>query len=483
MAPYTAEYPRPDFQRPNPTWQSLEGPWDFVFDDKDAGLGEKWQLRGLSSSVSAAQHKTIKVPFAFQTPASGIGEQGAHEVLWYEREVSDIRTPDQHQRGDRLLLRFGAVDYDASVWANGIPVGSHRGGYVPFNVDLSDAVAATAAPTGKPSAVRLTLRVRDSPSDTSQPRGKQYWGPEPEDIFYTPTSGIWQSVWLESVPSVRLGDGSDGTVLRSDDIQGGSLKCKVAVTGRPAAAKFSVEVRAALGGVAVTTGKAELPKDKEFATLDLNLRLSPQQLQALPAEITQKYPPGESRYWSNGLALWSPESPILYDIELSLLDGNGAQVDQVSMVTGMRSISHTTGDGTLRLNGKPYFHALVLDQGYWPETGLTPPSQASLKADVELSKKMGFNGCRKHQKVEDPLFHYWADKLGYLIWGEIGNAYDFNDDYVARFNAEWIEAVKRDISHPSVVAWTPVNESWGYPDLKGSQVQRQHLRALYHLTK
>jgi beta-galactosidase/beta-glucuronidase len=137
----------------------------------------------------------------------------------------------------------------------------------------------------------------------------------------------------------------------------------------------------------------------------------------------------------------------------------------------------------MELNGSPYFQALVLDQGYWPRTGITPPSADSLKQDIILAKRMGFNGCRKHQKVEDPIFLYWADILGFLVWGEMANAYEFNDTYMERFNDEWISAVKRDINHPCIVTWTPVNESWGYDDLPGSAQQRNHLRSLYFMTR
>ena len=148
-------------------------------------------------------------------------------------------------------------------------------------------------------------------------------------------------------------------------------------------------------------------------------------------------------------------------------------------------MSSSESDSTFRLNNQPYFHALLLDQGYWPSTLMTPPSPASesCKRDIELSKAMGFNGCRKHQKVEDPLFLYWADRLGFMVWGEMAAAYTFSVDYVDRFNQEWMEMVKRDINHPCVVAWTPANESWGYPNLDGDVRQREHLRALYHMTK
>jgi beta-galactosidase/beta-glucuronidase len=187
--------------------------------------------------------------------------------------------------------------------------------------------------------------------------------------------------------------------------------------------------------------------------------------------------------WKDGTALWSPEHPILYDITITLIDeSTGNTLDTVKTTTGMRSIEWQNGDGLWRLNGKPYFQALCLDQGYWPQTFMTG-SSAEIKHDIELAKKMGFNGCRKHQKVEGPLFYYWADRLGYLVWAEMANAYQFSRDYVDRFNQEWTESVTLAINHPSIVTWTPVNESWGYTSLADNVAQRDHIRALYFLTR
>jgi hypothetical protein len=164
-----------------------------------------------------------------------------------------------------------------------------------------------------------------------------------------------------------------------------------------------------------------------------------------------------------------------------LYDSEDRIIDKVHTTTGMRSLHWD--NSTFRLNNRPYFQALFLDQGYWPETFMTPPSSDALKLDIELTKKMGFNGCRKHQKVEDPLFHYWADRLGLLVWGEMANAYAFSEAYVERMDQEWREAVLRDRNHPCVVAWTPVNESWAYTDLHTSKQQRDHIRSLYYATK
>lgn len=516
----TAAYPRPDFERANLHWQSLDGPWDFLFDDDDAGLTEQWQLTGLpekavvtgaasskpdESEAESITHKIaantqnliknnlafrsfatatnnkrqIQVPYVFQSPASGINERGDHEVLWYERSISDPRSAEQKNGRDRVLLRFGAVDYDAKIWLDGHFVGGHRGGHVPFELDITDSLHTN--PSGP---LRLTLRVYDSAYDLTQPRGKQYWGAKPESIFYTPSGGIWQSVWLETVPSARLADSSFGTVLRSDDIESGDLHAQVAVLGREVGHKYSVEVEASFAGIPVAnSSKKDLPKDRDHVKFDLNLHLSQEQLSSLPGPARETAPLDNDRCWRNGLALWSPDYPQLYDLKLRLFDASGKLLDEVNTTTGMRSLNWTRGDGALHLNDRPIFQALTLDQGYWPETFMTPPSQAALKADIELCKNMGFNGCRKHQKVEDPVFYYWADRLGYIVWGEMANAYQFSQEYVERFNQEWIESVKRDINHPSIITWTPVNESWAYTSLKDSVEQRNHIRALYYLTK
>lgn len=470
----TTSYPRPDFTRKSLTWSSLNGPWNFTFDDTDSGLDQKWQSKSLPEPS-----RSINVPYAFQTPASGIHLREAHEVLWYERTIRDIRTDEAKVRGDRLLLRFGAVDYEATVWVNGEFVGGHRGGHVSFDLDVSDAFDKAEAGTEAGKDARLTIRVRDSPYDLAQPRGKQFWGPEPESIFYTPSGGIWLSVWLEAVPSMRIGCGSAGTVLRSDDIVGGLLRAQISVLGRKAKAECSVEIEARLGGHLVGTKRVALKKERDWVGLDLNMKVG----QAVHGELKGKAPFDIDGCWRDDVALWAPEHPILYDLVLRLFDAEGLLVDEVETTTGMRSLDWKNGDGTFRLNGKPYFQMMFLDQGYWPETGLTPPSSDALRRDIEMSKDLGFNGCRKHQKVEDPRFHYWADRLGFIVWGEMANAYEFGPDYIDRMNAEWTEAVKRDINHPCVVAWTPVNESWAYTSLKDNVEQRNHIRSLYYLTK
>lgn len=495
--PNLTTYPRPDFVRSNLQWESLNGPWNFLFDDEDVGLDAKWHLNGLPASVPLAAstsqadtldldevgdrvtqsivsgtqerlrdntlskttgttenaRRVIQVPFVFQSPASGINDRGVHEVLWYERPIRDARSDEDRARRDGVLLRFGAVDYEATVWVNGRLCGRHRGGHVPFDLDVTDALDGLA---GQP--LRLTLRVYDSAYDLTQPRGKQYWGAQPESIFYTPSGGIWQSVWTEIVPRVRVADSSHGTVLRSNNVAEGKLHAIIAVLGRKAGEKLDVELEARYDGKVVSASeRTPLPKETSSVELDVDMKSS------------------------QDLALWSPETPNLYDITIRVYDGAGTLLDSAETQVGMRSLDWS--NGLWKLNGKPYFQALVLDQGYWPETFMTPPSAAALKHDIQLAKRMGFNGCRKHQKVEDPAFYYWADKLGFLVWGEMASAYKFSAEYVDRFNQEWTEAVKLVINHPSVVTWTPVNESWGYPELQDNVHQRNHIRALYYLTK
>ncbi|KAI9692005.1 MAG: hypothetical protein M1820_009623 [Bogoriella megaspora] len=519
-------YPRPDFERTELHWTSLNGPWDFLFDDEDVGLSQHWQANGLPKQVvvdvngvaSSEQDSTVAqitqqiaalpekllqkntfgsgeekktyskqkiiVPFVFQTPASGIHDLGAHEVVWYERTISDPRTTEHKQQNHRAILRFGAVDYEASIWIDGQYVGGHRGGHVPFDIDITDALSSRSSLTSSISPIRLTIRVRDSTSDLTQPRGKQYWGAKPESIFYTPSTGIWQNVWLESVPSARIADSSHGTVLRSNDIENGELHAEVAVQGRKAGQQLSIELVSRFLGVTVSKSeKVKLQREHDSAKIDLSMRFDESHIKGLPSHILQEFPLENTHVWLNSVALWSPDFPALYDIHIRLYDQAEQVIDEVQTQTGMRSLNWTTGDRTFRINGHPVFQKLVLDQGYWPETLMTPPTADSLKADIELGKKMGFNGCRKHQKVEDPIFLYWADRLGYLVWGEMANGYQFSDLYVERFDQEWTESMKRDINHPCVITWTPVNESWGYPSLKDNIDQRNHIRSLYYKTK
>jgi beta-galactosidase/beta-glucuronidase len=371
-------------------WESLNGPWDFIFDDEDVGLTQAWHRTGIPAqcttndpNIAPQDKRVIQVPFVFQAPASGINVREVHEVLWYEREISDQRTYEERDEGYRLLLRFGAVDYHAKVWLDGICVGEHSGGHVPFDLDITDAIDLRPAPS-----YRLTIRVFDSATDRCQPRGKQYWGPKPESIFYTPSSGIWQTVWLEAVPGLRIQDSSHGTILRSHDIEGGVLHAQVATSWRPIGKAYIVEVQVSFAGMIINTERRSIPGGDDTASFDIAMALSEEQKGQLPPMLLLHAPLHSDQHWRNNVALWAPEHPLLYDLKIRLYDANDRLVDEVQTTTGMRSLQWTMGDGTFRLNGQPYFQALVLDQGYWPQTLLSPPAGA-LKYDIELAKSMG----------------------------------------------------------------------------------------------
>ncbi|MBM7551510.1 glycoside hydrolase family 2 protein [Thalassobacillus pellis] len=425
-----AEHSRPDFKRKN--WLNLNGEWNFTFDDKDLGLKEKWFR-------SHSFPSKINVPYAFQTKLSGIEDTTFHDVFWYHRK---FEVPEQWER-NRVLLHFGAVDYRAAVWVNGEFAVSHEGGHTPFYVDITDLLIGNEND--------LVVRCEDFSTDLEQPRGKQFWEENSKDIFYTRTSGIWQTVWLENVGMSHL-----QRLKLTPDTEAGTI-CAEYVIDHPSPDQL-IEMEITFKGqhIASTTVQVEQIPNKAVQTITL-----------------EDFQRGEGKHWS-------PEQPNLYDMTIRLTKA-GEVLDEVSTYFGMRSI--TIQDGKVLLNGAPYYMKLVLDQGYYPESLLTAPDEAAIRKDIELTKAMGFNGVRKHQKVEEPLYLYWADKMGLLIWGEMANSHTYSDRSVARITSEWQEAVERDYNHPSIVVWVPLNESWGVPRLKKDLRHQQHALAMYHLTK
>jgi beta-galactosidase/beta-glucuronidase len=442
------EYPRPQFRREG--WINLNGEWLFAFDDDNSGQPERWQnttAEDLGSDVSRFD-RSIVVPFSFQSELSGIGETVFHDVVWY------ARTFEYSPAGDgRLLLHFGAVDYRAAVWVNGVQVATHEGGHTPFSADVTDALA------GEADENVVVVRVEDPSRDETIPRGKQYWKEESEGIFYTRTTGIWQTVWLEPVNRRRI-----EKLRLTPNVDDASIDLEVDIEGvQPG---MSLRASITLDGGPVLEDTIGLSSSKVERSLPLLRVAAPEtpHLSECP-----------------GVVLWSPEDPNLYDLGLELLDETGGVLDTVESYFGMRKIE--VKDGKVSLNGRPLYQRLVLDQGYFPGGILTAPSDDDLRRDVELAREMGFNGARKHQKVEDPRWLYWADTLGLLVWGEMANAYRYSPDYVRRMTAEWQEALARDYSHPCIVTWVPMNESWGVPDLAQDSGQTEHLLSLYHLTR
>jgi beta-galactosidase/beta-glucuronidase len=442
-----SEYPRPQLRRRD--WINLNGEWRFAFDDQDAGLARGWQnLTPYDLHSGAAPFdRSIVVPFCYQSKLSGIRETAFHDVVWYARTFDHSR-----DRDGRLLLHFGAVDYHATVWVNGVHVASHEGGHTPFSADVTHALTEAENV--------VVVRAEDPSRDVTIPRGKQYWTEKPEGIFYTRTTGIWQTVWLEPVGRHRI-----GTLRLTPDVDTASIGLEVSIVDcQPG---MSLRVVVELDGEPVLEDTIGLPSARVQRSLPL-LRVG-----ASPDT------PHLSEWPSP--ALWSPEAPNLYDLRLELVDAGGGALDTVESYFGMRKIE--VHGGKVFLNGRPLYQRLVLDQGYFPEGILTAPTDEDLRRDVELAREMGFNGARKHQKVEDPRYLFWADTLGLLVWGEMANAYQYSPDYVRRITAEWQEAVARDYNHPCIVTWVPMNESWGVPNLAHEPGQTEHLLSLYHLTR
>jgi beta-galactosidase/beta-glucuronidase len=418
-------------------WIDLDGPWDFAYDDADVGLDEGWWERAEPFT------RTIIVPFPPESRASGIGDSAFHPVVWYRRT---FRVSAEDRR-ERLLLHFGAVDYRAEVWVNGRMVARHEGGHTPFAADIAPVLAP-----GDVDQV-VVVRAEDLPLDLTQPRGKQDWEERPHKIWYHRTTGIWQPVWLEPVARCHITD-----VRWTPDLDRGLLGLHLRLNQIPRR-PLTLRLRLSLHG--------EILEDDTYTIEHSELRRI---VAVTPAE----------RVMSRDRIYWSPRHPNLIDADLTLRDGEEV-VDRVESYAGMRSCGYA--NGRFLLNGRPYYPRLVLSQGYWPESHLAAPDAGALRREVELIKAHGFNGVRLHQKVEDPRLLSWCDRLGLLVWGEMANAYVFSATAVERLTREWLEVLRRDYSHPSIVTWMPVNESWGVPALETDPAQQDYVRGLYYLTK
>ncbi|TMF92028.1 MAG: glycoside hydrolase family 2 [Chloroflexi bacterium] len=372
------EYPRPQLRRRD--WVNLYGEWEFAFGADPGRFPDR-----------------IDVPFTPQWELSRLLDRRLHDVVWYRRRFD---APP----AERLVLHFGAVDYRATVWVNDAELVAHEGGHTPFSVDITRAV--------RERGNVLVVRAEDPATDLTIPRGKQYWKQRPEGIFYTPTTGIWQTVWLEPLPARAV------EALRlQPDLATGTLGFHIEGSG----------------------------------TADLEVRLEGRRVGSWSGQ------PGTGSVALEAIENWSPERPVLYDVTLRLGE------DEVQSYFGFRRLDDS------------YVQRLVLDQGYWPAGGLTAPSDADLRRDIELAKAMGFNGARKHQKVEDPRWLYWADRLGFLVWCEMPNFHQHTAAAEDRLKREWARVLERDQGHTCIVAWVPVNESFG-------GVTAEFLEDLYAMT-
>lgn len=421
-----AEYPRPQLERQD--WQNLNGEWTYEFDFGKSGMDRRlFDSKGFD--------KKITVPFCPESDLSGVGYKDFIPAMWYQR---DIQIPESW-KGKRTLLHFGGVDFFTGVYVDGKLVGRHWGGNSPFTCDITEYVS-----DGKPHS--LVVRVEDDLRSGTQPTGKQSGNFYSQGCHYTRTTGIWQTVWMEPVDALGL-----ESVYIIPDLDNSQFIVEPSFRNLAEGQTFEAVVKD--GGKVVARER---------------MKTSP--VLSMPLKIKKA-------------KTWSPEDPFLYDVELNVYDKAGNLVDHVDSYAGMRKV-HVEGNRYF-LNNEPYYLRLVLDQGFYPDGIWTAPTDEALRRDIELSKEAGFNGARLHQKVFEERYHYWADKLGYLTWGESPSwGGNMNKPVTARnFIPEWEAVVIRDRNHPSIVAWTPFNETWERPDNDEAALQHDRLvEDVYRLT-
>lgn len=415
------KFERKEYPRP----QFRRYNWQSLNGEWEFGFGEKENY-----------DRKINVPFSYQWEASGIGDKAVHDTVWYKRTFKI----DRENKGKRALLCFNAADYETDVWVNGNHAIKHIGGFTPFKADITQYL--------KDGENEITVRCIDT-LETSVPRGKQSWTGEPFTCFYYPNTGIWGSVWIE--------------FFNEDCIENYSLQS-------------DIDNRRVYGYIETLYSKA----DEAEIILTFKGKVLKKQKFSLDGKRTNYSISLADNAFDFGELLWWVDNPNLINVDYVLYKDNKA-VDRAHTRIGLRKIS--IENGKICLNGRPLYQRLILDQGYWNESGLTPPSAEALKKDIELSKAMGFNGARKHQKLEDPYYYYYAEELGFLVWAEMPSAYTFCDKEVKAITQEWQEIVNAAKNFTSVIAYVPLNESWGTREIKTNKEQQNFTRSLYYLTK
>ncbi|MBO0448304.1 beta galactosidase jelly roll domain-containing protein [Enterococcus sp. MJM12] len=426
------EHPRPQLIRKK--WQSLDGKWDFAFDDNNIGLIENW------FKVLPAAYK-ILVPFTYETELSGIHDTSHHKIVWYQRTFENDNDENQ-------VLYFEGVDFQTQVWLNGHLLGTHKDGYERFSFDLQPYLTK--------GTNTITLRVEDSLS-CEQPRGKQRWLKDNFGCWYVQTTGIWKSVWLEEAGEQRI-----NYLKLTPELDLDLLKVEVELKDAavlPESKSYYIEAEASFKGELISYHKGLFHHNGSNFTLDTRVKENA----------------------DSGTQRWSPHTPNLYDLTVRLYTQTGKLLDEVYSYFGMRKLS--IENGQILLNNRQLYQRLILDQGYWPESGITPPSVAALEKDLEKISAMGYNGLRKHQKIEDERFLYLCDEKGILVWAEMPSTYVFNDIAIAQFTKEWLEIVKQHYNHPAVITWVPFNESWGIKGVNEHARPQHFTEGIYHLTK
>ena len=416
------EYPRPQLVRED--FINLNGTWEFEIDNAMVGFAKKYQDR-------QSLNDKITVPFCPESKLSGIGNVDYMNAVWYRRAL-DI---PKEWKGKTVLVHFGAVDYFARVWVNGKFVGEHKGGYTPFSVDITPAL--------QDGDNYIVLYAEDDTKGGHQPVGKQSQWYYSAGCSYTRTTGIWQTVFMEAVDRYYVTN-----IKTVTDIE--TVSAELTVSLNKYAVGCRVTAEAYYNGIPMGIGSTVV----NAMNCEINLPLM------------EKH-------------LWGVGEGNLYDLKLTV-EKDGVIYDTVTSYFGLRQVALT--DRKFLLNGKSVFGRWVLDQGFYPDGIYTAPTDDALKQDIVRSMELGFNGARLHQKIFEPRFLYWADKLGYLVWGEHGNwgikTWDIGE--IRNWLPEWMESIERDFSHPSIIGWCPFNETW---DNEGRRQSDDLIKLTYQVTK
>lgn len=424
------DYPRPQFVRDS--WLNLNGKWNFVFDDENIGEDKQFFNKFPNS-------REILVPFTYETKISGINDETVHENIWYSNDIN-INT----EKNKKIILHFEGSDFITKLWINGNYVGMNIGGYHRFSFDITKFVV-----DGKNN---FTIKVEDSLSKI-QPRGKQRYKSESFKCWYIQTTGIWKTMWIESVPKNHIVSAKNTPSYDNKNIE---IELVTNISEKDIT-NFEIETEILFNNKIINVQK-QILEDKIF---NYNVDI---------CNLENKHE----------IKCWSPESPNLYDINYKLYY-KGNIIDEVSSYFGIRKIS--IENSKILLNNKELYLKMILDQGYWADSHLTPPSEEAIIKDIKIVKKYSYNGIRKHQKVEDERFLYYCDINGILVWSEMANCYEFNDESIEYFMNEWIKVVKQNYNHPSIITWVPINESWGIPNVSSKEIEQNFANSLYYITK
>lgn len=435
MKHYVKTYPRPQFVRKE--WKNLNGEWEFIFDEYNEGEDKEYFVN------FPKENNKIQVPFTHETQLSGIQDESVHNVVWYHKEITISKNELNNKK---VVIHFEGSDYLTKVWINGKYVGTHEGGYSRFSFDIENYL--------KLGENEITVKVEDSLSK-EQPRGKQRYKKESWKCWYVQTTGIWKTVWLEFLPMYYI-----KSVKNTPDLDTKTIKLEYETNIAEKEfenEQFYIETEISFNGKIVNTNKTLLQNTYQEVIIPICQENVQHEIQK-----------------------WSPDTPNLYDITY-ILYKEDKMMDIVYSYFGVRKIE--IQKNKILLNEKEIYLKLILDQGYWKASHLTPPNEEAIIKDIDIALEYGYNGIRKHQKVEDERFLYWCDVKGVLVWSEMANCYVFNDKSIQNFTEQWIKVVKQNYNHPSIITWVPINESWGLPNIAKDKKQQNFANSLYYITK